>query len=186
MKKADATIHLETRSEIFRTAKRCAPCLDFLGPISFLGDPASEDQRRHWIESVWRPILSTGLQQAYLLCRQGHRELMRLDGDIDTRLAGPLAKTSRAAGRELAAHIHAPQGEKSLSRFLEEVRLGNTPGHFAVVFGSRAAAFHIPMPTCLAAFVLLEMSAARLPDLWPAIEDCLTVPAGPAENILAA
>lgn len=185
MKTAHADIHLETRAEILRVARRLAPCLNTLGPISFLGDPAAPAQRRAWIESTWLPILSVSLGNAQTLFGHKHEKLVAVDTELDTRLAGPLAKSSRAAGRQLA-DARIPAGEPRFATYLEAVRRGTSPGHFAVLFGARAGIFHIPPHLARAAFLFLEMRAARLPDLWPAIEEGLATPPGSAGNFLAA
>jgi hypothetical protein len=186
MKSADASNPLETRAEIFRIAKRIAPCLDSLDSITFLGDPASDSQRRNWIDAVWLPILCNSLQNAHTLCKQGHRELIQLDQKLDARLAGPIAKSSRAAGRELALHSTAPAAENHLARYLEDVRRSNTPGHFAIVFGARASAFHIPVPASRAALVFLEMRSAQATQFWPIVEECLAALPPAPNQILAA
>jgi hypothetical protein len=185
VKTAHADIDLETRAEILRVARRLAPCLDTLGPISFLGDPAAPAQRRSWIESTWHPILSVSLRKAQNLSGHTHEKLVAVDNELDARLAGPLAKSSRAAGRQLAA-ARVPAGEPRFSTYLEAVRRDKSPGHFAVIFGARAGIFHIPPHLARAAFLFLEMRAARLPDLWPAIEDGLAIPDGSAGIFRAA
>lgn len=186
MKKAEADIHLETRAEILRVARRCAPCLEMLGPLTFLGDPASEAQRRNWIDSVWLPLLSVSLGNAQALCRRGQSTLTAIDKDLDRHLAGPLAKSSRAAGLLLASSIKAPAGETGFSQYLQSVICGESPGHFAVVFGARAGLFHVPPHLARAAMLFLEMRAASIQDLWPAIEDALAKRSDSQEKFLAA
>lgn len=186
VKKADGLVELETRAEILRVAKRCAPCLDTLGPITFAADPSSAADRRHWIQSTWLPLVSTAVRKAHDLHRRGHLDLKKVDADLDSRLVGPLAKTSRAAGRHLAARAHAPEGERLLAKYLDDVRHATTPGHFAVVFASRAGAFHIPLATCHAALFFLEMRNAPLPGLWEAVQDCLSQSTASGPRILAA
>jgi hypothetical protein len=183
VKPADANTHIETRAEILRIAKRLAPCLDSLGRLTFLGDPLSEPQRRNWVDTVWQPIVSEALRKAYNLRNRGHLDLERIDRELDNRLAGPLAKFSRAAGRELATRFQAPEGENHLARFLNDIRRGETPGHFAIVFGARASAFHIPLTISRAALIFLEMRAAPIDQLWPIVEKCLSES---PEKILAA
>ena len=183
MKPADANTHLETRAEILRIARRLAPCLDSLGPLTFLGNPLSGAQCRNWLDAVWQPIVSKALQKAFTLRSRGHLDLERIDRELDSRLAGPLAKSSRAAGRELAMRFQAPEGENHLARFLADIRRGETPGHFAIVFGARASAFHIPLPASRAALIFLEMRAAPIDQIWPIVEKCLSES---PEKILAA
>ncbi|MFM8365186.1 MAG: hypothetical protein ACKOAS_08560 [Verrucomicrobiota bacterium] len=183
MKPADANTHLETRTEIFRIAKRLVPCLDSLGPLTFLGDPVSVPQRRNWIDSVWQPILSPAFQKSCSPGQSGHREWLRLDREIDSHLAGPLAKSSRSAGLHLASHIHAPDGEPQLAKLLHDIRQGTTPGHFAIVFAARASSFHIPATISRAALIFLEMRAAPIDQLWPIVEECVSAT---PEKILAA
>jgi hypothetical protein len=185
VKTADADIHLETRAEIFRVAKRCAPCLDTLGPITFLANPASEQQRRAWIEATWQPIVSVSLRKSQTLCRRPHTSLIAVDRELDERLAGPLAKSSRAAGLRLASYSRAPAGETCFSNYIQTVLQGESPGHFAIVFGARAGLFDIPPHIARAALLFLEMRAARLQDLWPAIEDCLSFSPEPLKKLQA-
>ncbi len=183
MKPADANTHLETRAEILRIAKRLVPCLDSLGPLTFLGDPISDSQLRNWISSVWQPILFPAFQKSCLPGQGGHREWLRLDREIDTRLAGPLAKSSRAAGFHLTSHIHALEAEPHLAKLLRDIRQGTTPGHFAIVFAARASSFHIPITISRAALIFLEMRQAPVDQLWPTVEQCLSAS---SEKILAA
>ena len=100
------------------------------------------------------------------------------DAALDAKLAGPIAKSSRAAGRLIAASMHAPAGEQGLEKFLRAIDRGESPGHMATVFASRASIFHFPKDIILAGLVFAEMRTARVEELWPLIDDCLVaVPA---------
>lgn len=171
MKSAGEMSAYESRAEIFRVAKLCAPCLDAMGMLTFHGDPSSAADLKAWRDSVWTPWISPALETAHAACKLGSRELIAIDRQLD--LAGPLAKTHRAAGRLLATQFTAPASEPALLKFLEAVRRIETPGHFAVVFAARASVFHIPLPMTRAALVFLEMRSAPIDSLWPIIENCL-------------
>lgn len=164
---------LESRAEVFRIAKLCAPCLDTMGPLTFHGDPVLETERKCWRDTVWLPRISPTVETAYAACKLGSRELIEVDRQLDLQLAGPLAKTSRAAGRQLATQFLAPASEPALQKFLTAVKTNSSPGHIAVVFTARASIFHIPLPTTRAALLFLEMRAAPINSLWPILEDCL-------------
>ncbi|MFZ9921145.1 MAG: urease accessory UreF family protein [Terrimicrobiaceae bacterium] len=163
----------DMRAEIFRVAKLCAPCLDSMGPATFHGNPANSSELTNWLSSVWTPCVSPALQAAHAAAKIGSRELIEADLRVDLQLAGPLAKTSRAAGRQLATQFLAPASEPALLKFIAAVKTNSSPGHLAVVFAARAAIFHIPLPTTHAALLFLEMRAAPIDSLWPILEDCL-------------
>lgn len=173
MKSAGEMSLWESRAEIFRVARLCAPCLDSLGRMTFHGDPASDSDWRSWRDAVWRPRISPALGTALAACKLGSRELIQIDRKLDLELAGPLAKTNRTAGRQLATHLTPPAAEPALGKFLEAVRSGKSPGHFVVVFAARASVFHISQPMARAALVFLEMRAAPIDSLWAILENCL-------------
>jgi hypothetical protein len=173
MKSAGDMKPTEMRAEIFRVARLCAPCLDSLGPLTFLGNPTAESELQHWRDSVWRPLISPAIDSAHAAGKIGSRELIEIDRKFDLQLVGPLAKSSRAAGRQLATQFSAPASEPALLKYLAAVNSGSAPGHFAVVFAARAAIFHIPLPTTRAAAIFLELRAAPIDSLWALIEDCL-------------
>lgn len=172
MKSAAEMSALETRAEIFRVAKLCAPCLDSLGLLTFHADPKSTPELQLWRDSVWIPRICPVIEKAHAACKIGSRELIEIDRQLD--LAGPLAKTHRAAGRMLATNFTAPASEPALLKYLDAVKRSETPGHFAMVFAARASVFHIPLPMTRAALLFLEMRAAPIDSLWAIIEDCLT------------
>lgn len=173
MKSAGEMSPTEMRAEIFRVAKLCAPCLDSMGPATFHGNPTASSELTNWRDSVWTPCVSPALEAAHAAAKTGSRELIEIDRQLDLHLAGPLAKTSRAAGRQLATQFLAPASEPALLKFLAAVKTNSSPGHLAVVFAARASIFHIPLPTARAALVFLEMRAAPIDLLWPILEDCL-------------
>jgi hypothetical protein len=173
MNSADNFSGLETRAEIFRIARLCAPVFDSLGRITFEGDPVSELHRHRWRDAVFLPCLVPAIHASYSAARRGFRELVAVDHNLNAQLAGPLAKNSRATGRQIALSAKAPVGETALERYLPAVERGESPGHMAVVFTARAAAFHQPLPLVVVAIVFLEFRASSIGDLWPAIEDCI-------------
>ena len=165
----------QTRTEILRAAKLCAPGLEALGPATFDGDPMKATDVSRWRDTVFLPLLAPAVTEATLAARQGCRELLRVDTSLDNRLAGPLAKASRASGRTIALSLNAPNSEATLKKFLAAVSEGKTPGHMAVVFAARAAVFHFPTRIVAGALVLLEMRAAPVETVWAAVESCLEV-----------
>ncbi|MEI8293179.1 MAG: hypothetical protein WCG66_04205 [bacterium] len=169
---------LEMRAEIFRLARLCAPGLANLGTITFQGLASNETQRRQWRDSVFVPVLAPAARAAWWAGKKGFREMCAADADLDSRLAGPLAKTSRAAGRLIATSLNAPAGEQGLDRFLTAVLQGDSPGHMAIFFAVRASIFHFPQDVVLAGLAFAEMRTARVEELWGVVEDCLeTLPA---------
>lgn len=173
MKSAGDQPLLEMRAEIFRLVRLCAPDLATLGSITFNGDASNEHQRRQWRDSVFVPVLVPALRSAWSSRKQGFREMAAADAVLDAKLAGPLAKTSRAAGRLIAASMHAPAGEQGLEKFLRAIERGESPGHMAAVFAARASIFHFPKDIILAGLVFAEMRSARVEELWSVIDDCL-------------
>jgi hypothetical protein len=174
MKPAGDQTLLEMRAEIFRLVRLCAPDLATLGTITFDGDAENEQQRRQWRDSVFVPVLVPAMAGAWLAGKQGYREMVAADAALDAKLAGPLAKKSRAAGRLIAASMHAPTGEHGLEKFLRAITCGDSPGHMATVFAARASIFHFPKDIVAAGLVFSEMRTARVDELWRVIEDCLS------------
>ncbi len=168
----DSTL-FDTRAEIFRIARLCAPGMESLGALTFSGNPTNETQRHQWQNSVLLPCLVPAVTSAYTAAKSGYRELAAVDNKLNEILAGPLAKNSRAAGRQIARSFKAPVGETALERYLPAVDREECPGHMAVVFTARASIFHLPAPLVLAAIVFLEFRSSAIGDLWPALEDCL-------------
>jgi hypothetical protein len=178
MKPASDQALLEMRAEIFRLVRLCAPDLATVGRITFDGEAADERQRRHWRDAVFIPVLVPAVGAVWSAAKQGFREMAAADAALDSKLAGPLAKNSRDAGRLIAASMHAPAGEQGLEKFLRAIGKGESPGHLAVVFAARASIFHFPKDIILAGLVFAEMRTARVEELWSVIDDCLAaVPA---------
>jgi hypothetical protein len=178
MKPAGDQALLEMRAEIFRLVRLCAPDLATLRSITFDGQAASERQRRQWRDAVFVPVLVPAVGAAWLAGKQGFREMAAADASLDAKLAGPIAKSSRAAGRLIAASMHAPAGEQGLEKFLRAIDRGESPGHMTAVFAARASIFHFPKDIILAGLVFAEMRTARVEELWSVIDDCLdAVPA---------
>jgi len=171
MKTAAELLALQTREEIHRVAKLCAPCLDYLGLLTFHRDTTSTEELKRWQDLVWTPRILPAIDKAHTACKIGSRELIDIDRQLD--IAGPLAKTHRAAGRLLATNFTAPASEPALLKYLEAVKRDESPGHFAVVFAARASVFHISIPMTRAALLFLEMRAAPIESLWAILEECL-------------
>lgn len=179
MKPAGDQTLLEMRAEIFRLVRLCAPDLATLGSLTYEGDAENESQRRQWRDSVFVPVLVPAVGAAWLGAKQGYREMAAADAALDAKLAGPLAKRSRAAGKLIAASMHAPAGEQGLEKFLRAITRGESPGHMAVVFAARASIFHFPKDIVSAGLAFAEMRSTRVDQLWKVIEDCLSaIPAG--------
>ena len=143
-----------------------------MGLLTFHGDPNSTLELQSWRDSVWIPGVSPAVEKAHSACKIGSRELIEIDRQLD--LAGPLAKTHLAAGRQLATNFTAPASESTLLKYCDAVKHGKAPGHFAVIFAARASVFHIPLPMTRAALLFLEMRTAPIQSLWGIIENCLS------------
>jgi hypothetical protein len=163
----------QTRAEIVRAAKLCAPGIESLGTLTFDGDPVNPNAVTAWREAVFLPLLAPAIREATIAAKHGCRELVLVDASLDMRLAGPLAKTSRTSGRSIAAALQAPNSEPVLKKFLAAVAGGESPGHAAVVFAARASVFHFPACIVAGALVLLEMRAAPIDASWAAVESCI-------------
>jgi len=187
MKPAGDQTLLEMRAEIFRLVRLCAPNLANLGVITFDGQAENENQRRQWRDAVFVPVLIPAIESTWWAAKQGFREMVAADAALDAKLVGPFAKTSRAAGRLIAASVHAPVGELGLEKFLRAIERGESPGHMAGIFAARASIFHFPKDVILAGLVFAEMRNARVEELWRVIDDCLqAVPAREASIFRAA
>lgn len=163
----------QTRAEIVRAAKLCAPGIESLGTLTCEGDPVDPAAVTAWRGAVFLPLLAPAIRDTTLAAKHGCREMVRVDTLLDKRLAGPLAKTSRASGRAIAAALQAPNSEPALKKYLAAVERGESPGHAAVVFAARASVFHFPERIVAGALVLLEMHAAPLDAAWAAVESCI-------------
>lgn len=163
----------QTRTEILRAAKLCAPGLEALGQGTFDGDPTKATDVLRWRDTVFLPLLAPAVNETTIAFKLGCRELVTVDASLDKRLAGPLSKASRASGRTVALSLNAPNSEATLKKFLAAVSAGSTPGHMAVVFAARASVFHFPTRIVAGALVLLEMRTAPVDAVWTAVESCL-------------
>lgn len=179
MKSADDQAILDMRAEIFRLVRLCAPDLASLGVITFEGQAENKSQRRQWRDAVFLPVLVPAVGEAWAAAKRGFREMAAADAALNAKLAGPLARNSRAAGRLIAASLHAPAGEHGLDKFLRAIGSGGSPGNMATVFAARASIFHFPKDIILAGLVFAEMRSAGVENLWGVIDDCLdSIPAG--------
>lgn len=186
MHELDPTDDYPIRAEIFRAARMCAPCMDRLGVLTYQASPLDASKRARWCASVLLNHLIPAISSAHLATSNlGSRELLAVDSRLDTALAGPTARDSRAAGRLVALDFRPPTAERTLKRYLESVESGKTSGHIATVLSARAAVFHIPPRIAVSALVFLEMRAAPVADFWTCVEDCLRqIP--PAAHLLRA
>jgi hypothetical protein len=163
-----------TRAEIFRAARMCAPCMDRLGVLTYQASPMNESLRARWCDSVLMNHLMPAVSAAHLATGNfGFRELLEVDARLDSGLAGPMAASSRAAGRIVAMDFRPPTAERALKRYCEAVESRNSSGHIATVLSARAAVFHIPPRMALAALVFLEMRAAPVASFWNCVEACM-------------
>jgi hypothetical protein len=175
----------QIRTEILRAAKLCSPGLESLGRLTFDSDPTEVSAVAHWRDAVFLPLLAPAIRDTATASRQGCRELVCVDKALDKRLAGPLAKTSRASGLAIANALQAPNSEPALKKFLAAVGAGTTPGHMVIVFSARASVFHFPVQVIAGALVVLEMRTATVDSAWGAVQSCLeSLP--PAEASLRA
>ena len=162
------------RSEIFRAARMCAPCMDRLGVLTYQASPLNESLRAQWCDAVLVNHLIPAIASAHVATSNfGFRELLAVDARLDAVLAGPTAKGSRVAGRLVAADFRPPAAERALKRYFAAVESGKSSGHIAAVLSARAAVFHIPPQMAVAALLFLEMRAAPVAMFWTCVEACL-------------
>lgn len=174
MHELDPSHHHPVRAEIFRAAKMCAPCMDRLGTLTFDASPLNRTMRDLWCGSVLAKHLLPAISAAHLATTsRGARELLEIDAILDSNLAGPAARRSKAAGRMVAADFRPPAAERSLSRYFGLLGSVESSGHLATVLSARAAVFHIPPRMALAALVFLEMRSAPVTGFWTCVEECL-------------
>jgi len=180
MHELDPSCDHPMRAEIFRAARMCAPCMDRLGAMTYQASPLNEPLRAQWCASVLVNRLMPAISSAHVATSNfGFRELLAVDAFLDSGLAGPTARDSRAAGRLVATDVRPPAAERALKRYFAAVESRESSGHLATVLSARAAVFHIPPQMAVAALVFLEMRAAPSAMFWTCVEDCLrSVPPG--------
>jgi len=174
MQNPNGTLDQHGQENIFRAARLCAPSLDRLGRMTFSCSADKPEGLSTWCDITFLPVIVPAIQAAHAAAsQQGARELRAVDRLLDASLSADSAFRSRDAGHIAVSDFHAPKSERTLSRYLEAVGKGESPGHFATILAARAAVFHIPAGTALAAYAFIEMRCLRSKEVWPAVAHCL-------------
>ncbi len=161
------------------TATRVAnPDFASLSPVTFRGGHIFPASAATWKAAVFMPLLLPALRSALAHARRGQfRELLDLDRQLSEALDEAARAGSIAAGQRLAQHGCHLQGDRLLPRLGEAARSRATPGHLAIVFAARCAAFSLPDRTAVGAYIFQEMCAgaptAHVPAVCDFVADCI-------------
>ncbi len=144
-----------------------------------------------WRESVFQPVLLPALRAALNHARRAEvRELAALDRRLSEQLPAGTHAASLRAGHRLALRGRELRGDRLLPRLAENIRAGAAPGHFAVIFAARCAAFSLPDRTAVGAYLFQEMGAgapaAPVAEVCDFVAACLEPLGGPAFELRAA
>lgn len=153
-------IHLaedgEARFETARVLGYCLPGFEIQGALTFCaaGDP--EAAWLLWCGRCFLPDLLPTLLDARNLARGGKlRELLELDRQLTDRLR-TRAAAQRAVGRRLVLSYAVPRIERVMERYQGAVAGEEALGNLPVIFGVRAAIFHVPPRAMLAGYLHAE------------------------------
>jgi len=152
-----------------RTLRLLHPCRVAGGAPSFRWERgAPEIAWERWRRRVFDPVLGPALVGALHAARWGHlRDLLALEQQIDGAVTARTSAALRAAGARLVLAMVPPASVRPLWRYRSWVREGAVVGHLCSVFALRAAAFHVPTRTALAAWLQCEWQDATGDDALP-------------------
>jgi hypothetical protein len=145
---------------IWAAARVANPDFAICGPVTFRGLAAFAASALEWKASLFEPALLPALRATLGHARRGElRELCAVDARLSDHLPAACLESSLRAGGRLAALGADLRGDRLLPRLGEAVRNGQTPGHLAVVFAARCAAFSLHDRVAIGAYLFQEMCA---------------------------
>jgi hypothetical protein len=174
------------------TATRVAnPDFVVSGPVTFHTGGSFAMSANAWREAIFAPILLPALQAALSHSRRGElRELRETDQKLSAQLGGIACEGSVRAGRRLAQRGCELPGDRLVTRLSDSIASGDTPGHLAVVFAARCAAFSLSDRVAAGAYLFQEMCGgaptATIPIVCDFIAACLEPLGGSAFEFRAA
>ncbi|GAB4177790.1 MAG: hypothetical protein Fur0032_18150 [Terrimicrobiaceae bacterium] len=119
-------------------------CLGGWSPVADLTLPRTADDQQFWAATIWQLLISRAITDSWLATRSRRIEgLLAMDHLLDEQLGKSVA-ASRMAGAGVLRRFSPLRGDKFWRAFAQEVLVGRSPGHLAVLVGCRAAVFHFP------------------------------------------
>lgn len=176
---------------IWAATRVANPDFAISGPVTFHSGAVFATAANAWRDAVFSPVLLPALRATLGHARRGEvREISALDKRISDELGEISREGSLRAGNRLAAHGCDLRGDRLLPRLGEWVRDGVTPGHLAVIFAARCAAFSLPDRIAIGAYLFQEMCAgapaAAVPDVCDFVAACIEPLGGSAAGLRAA
>lgn len=176
---------------IWTAARIANPDFAICSPVTFRAAAGFGALAAAWRETIFVPALLPALRAASAHAGRGQvRELAALDRELSEKLPAAVRADSRRAGQRLALHGSELRGDRLLPRLAESIRTGAMPGHFAIVFAARSAAFSLPTRAAIGAYLFQEMCAgapaAPVVDVCDFVAGCLEPLGGAASELRAA
>lgn len=145
---------------IWTAARVANPEFALCGPVTFRAAADFSNLAASWRSAIFEPVLLPALRASLAHAHRGElRELAALDRRISEQLPPHACAGSLAAGQRLARLGADLPGDRLLPRLAANVRDEVSPGHLAVVFTARCAAFSLPDRTAIGAYLFQEMCA---------------------------
>lgn len=162
---------------LLRAVRFCHPGWDLVGPLSFSPDAKSSPAWKTWQDGPFATMLLPRIFAAHTAVSTGDLAgLSQCDSAVDAVLPDPRAAVSRLSGHRLATNFPAPPAEKLLARYCQRVLQGGAPGHLAILMAARAAVFHFPPASAVAAYCFLEarggLPSAAITEWMAMVGDC--------------
>ncbi len=176
---------------IWAATRVANPDFAISGPVTFHSGAIFTASATAWRDAVFSPILLPALRATLGHARRGEvREISALDLRLSEQLGENAREGSLRAGLRLAAHGCDLRGDRLLPRLGEWVRDGVSPGHLAIIFAARCAAFSLPDRIAAGAYLFQEMCAgapaAAVPDVCDFVAACLEPLGGSSIELRAA
>lgn len=145
---------------IWTAARVANPEFALCGAVTFRAAAGFSALAEAWRAAMFEPVLLPALRSALAHAHRGElRELTALDARLSEQLPKHARTGSLAAGQKLARLGADLRGDRLLSRLADNVRDGIAPGHLAIVFAARCAAFSLPDRTAIGAYLFQELYA---------------------------
>lgn len=145
---------IASHSDLASALRLCHPRWEILSELTFEPDGISWQA---WCESIFLPTIQPALETARTACTAGELEaILSCDRRIDAALSADRAEASRRQGSLLISGFPVPPAERIWRRYEAALRDGAAPGHLAVAFAVRAAAFHLSPGLAAGAYALME------------------------------
>ncbi len=176
---------------IWAATRVANPDFAISGPVTFHGGAIFMTSAVTWRDAVFAPILLPAMRATLGHARRGEvREISTLDQKLSLELGENAREGSLRAGRRLAAHGCDLRGDRLLPRLGEWARDGQTPGHLAIIFAARCAAFSLPDRIAVGSYLFQEMCAgaptARVPEVCDFVAACIEPLGSSAAGLRAA